>query len=91
MKRFVLVLIMLLFSNICFAAEGLTIFNENGNFGLKNLQGEIIVKPVYKKMILLGESSYIVQKHGKFGLIDSEGKVLVPIKYYIVNEFWADF
>lgn len=91
MKRFVLVLIMLLFSNICFAAEGLTIFNENGNFGLKNLQGEIIVKPVYKKMILLGESSYIVQKHGKFGLIDSEGNVLVPTKYYIAERILGRF
>ena len=81
MKRIISVLLILLMSNFCFASEDLKIFGENGFFGLKNSQDEIVVKPEYKKMIILGETSYIVQKRGKFGLIDSDGNVLVPIKY----------
>lgn len=76
---------MLIWANTCFASGDLTIFGENGNFGVKNSKGEIVIEPMYKKMILLGESSYIVQKHGKFGLVDDNGKVLVPIKYDIAE------
>lgn len=57
------------------------IFSQENLFGLKGADDSIIVNPVYKKMIRLGDSSFLVQKKNKFGLIDYNGNVLVPIKY----------
>lgn len=54
---------------------------DNKVFGLKKQDGSIIIKPEYKKIIRLGESSFIVQKKNKFGLIDNQGKILIPIEY----------
>ncbi len=58
-----------------------TFTNEKGLWGLKDLDGNVVVEPQYKKLIALGQTSYIVQKKGKFGLIDKNNNVLVPIKY----------
>lgn len=81
MKRiFLFLLIFLCSSNILVSAQT-TVFSEDNLFGLKDTEGQVILEPTYKKMIMLGEDSYIVQKKGKFGLIDSEGNILVPIKY----------
>lgn len=91
MKRFLLILILLLFANNVFATETLSIFGQDGKFGLKNTDDVIIVKPIYTKMILLGDSSYIVQKHGKFGLIDPEGNTLIPTKYYVAERILGKY
>lgn len=61
--------------------SALTVFNEENNFGLKDNDGNIIVQPQYKKLIRLGNSSWIAQKKGKYGLIDNNGDVLINIKY----------
>lgn len=59
-----------------------TVFSENALFGLKNSTGEIIVKPQYKKLIRIGNNSWIGQnKRLKFGLISNDGEVLVPFRY----------
>ena len=58
-----------------------TFSNEENLFGLKTKDDTILVEPEYKKLIRLGDSSWIVQKKTKFGLIDYEGHELVPIKY----------
>ena len=57
------------------------LFKEDKYFGLKDENENIIVEPVYKKMIVLGDSSFIVQKGSKFGLMDYNGNILIPIKY----------
>ena len=57
------------------------VFTEENLFGLKNSDDTVLIQPIYKKLIRLGESSWIVQKKNKFGLIDYEGNVLVPINY----------
>ncbi len=61
----------------------LTVFSENNKFfGIKNGNGEIIVKPIYKKIIRLGQNAWLIQKkNNKFGLMDCEGKILVEPKY----------
>ena len=58
-----------------------TVFKQENLFGLKDAEGNIIVEPQYKKMIKLGNSSFIVQKRSKFGLTDYSGNILVPVKY----------
>ncbi len=59
-----------------------TFTNEKGLWGLKDEGGNILIKPQYKKLIALGNSSYIVQKRSKFGLVDLNDNILVPIKYF---------
>lgn len=62
-----------------------------GNFGLKDKQGNIIVKPQYKKMIRLGNSSWIVQKKDRFGIMDCDGKLLVKPKYRHVDRVFGKY
>lgn len=92
MKRFVVILgCLLLTNNMNIAQEieqtkisgrDLTTFSKNERWGFKDKNGNIIVEPIYKKLIRLGDSSWIVQnKRNKFGLIDNCGNVIVPIKY----------
>ena len=92
MKRFVVILVCLLLTNNMNIAQeieqtkisgrDLTTFSQNERWGFKDKNGNIVVEPIYKKLIRLGDSSWIVQnKRNKFGLIDNCGNVLVPIKY----------
>ena len=92
MKRFLVILgCLLLTNNMNIAQEieqtkisgrDLTTFSQNERWGFKDKNGNIIVEPIYKKLIRLGDSSWIVQnKRNKFGLIDNCGNVIVPIKY----------
>lgn len=92
MKRFVVILGCLLLTNNMNIAQkieqtkisgrDLTTFSQNERWGFKDKSGNIIVEPIYKKLIRLGDSSWIVQnKRNKFGLIDNCGNVIVPIKY----------
>lgn len=91
MKKFLILLgLVLIFSDIAFAQTQtgsvienvpVTVFKQDNLFGLKDAEGNIIVEPQYKKMIKLGNSSFIVQKRSKFGLTDYSGNILVPVKY----------
>lgn len=89
-KFFILLGLVLIFSDIAFAQTQtgsvienvpVTVFKQENLFGLKDAEGNIIVEPEYKKMIKLGNSSFIVQKRSKFGLMDYSGNILVPVKY----------
>ena len=59
----------------------INIYSEDNKFGIKNEQQEIVVKPIYNKIIRLSDESFIVQKKNKFGIINKDGEILVPIKY----------
>lgn len=56
-------------------------FSEDGLFGLKDKNNNVVVKPEYKKLIPLGENSWIVQKKNRFGILDNKGEFLVEPKY----------
>ena len=59
---------------------------DNKTFGLKNVNNTVIVEPVYKKMIKLGDSAFIIMnKKNKYGLIDSSGSILIEPKYRHVD------
>ena len=93
MKKFLLFIgLIIIFQGSAFAVTGsveenvtanavVKVFKNDKYFGLKDANDNIIVEPEYKKMILLGDTSYIVQKGSKFRLIDKSGNILVPIKY----------
>ena len=62
-------------------AENYDVFSEDGYFGLKDEQGNILLDAEYKKMINVENNSWIVLKRGRYGLIDKDGNFLVPLKY----------
>ncbi len=80
MKKLALLFCLLLVSqNFVFSRP--TVFNEDGKFGLKNECGQVIVDAKYKKMINLGESSWIIQHKNKFGIMNDNGDIIVEPKY----------
>lgn len=67
--------------------------NEKGNlFGLKAKNSdEIIVDAKYKKLIRLGNSSWIINQKNKYGLIDCSGEILVEPKYRHVDRMLGKY
>lgn len=57
------------------------VFSEKNKFGLKDAYGNILADADYKKIIRLGETSWIIQKGNRFGLMDCDGKILIKPKY----------
>lgn len=61
------------------------VYSEKGKFGLKKDNGEIVTKPIYKKLIKVGNTSWIVLYRTKYGLIDANGDFLILPKYRNVD------
>lgn len=89
MKKFLLILSVILVCQNFAAADTQTavisnnvkVYSEEALFGLKDDSGNTLTQPIYKKMIRVGDNSFLVQKKNKFGLVDLQGNELVPIKY----------
>ena len=104
-KIFILSAIILLLNGYSFAQEpaqepikasvsmsDLTVFsNEKNLFGLQDKSGNIIVEPQYKKLIRLGDSSWIILKKTKYGLIDNSGNYLIEPKYRHVDRILGKY
>lgn len=80
MKKLAFILPLLFLFQMCAFAD-ISVYSENSNFGLKNDNGQIITKANYKKLVRLGESSWIMQKGTKFGIINDDGELLVKPVY----------
>ena len=101
MRKFVwLILFMFLSMTPCFSIDNtskltnsdVVTFSQDTKWGLQDKNGNTVVEPIYKKLIRVGNHSWIAQnKKSKFGLINSDGEILVPIKYAhadrVVNRF----
>ena len=82
MKKIFLLILLVLFLNFqADALEELTqSYNEKNRFGLikNNVK---ITKPIYTKLIRLGDSSWLFLKKNKYGIISNTGDILVEPKY----------
>lgn len=67
------------------------VFSEKNKFGIKDKQGNVLVKPDYKKIIRVGDTGWIIQKGSRFGLMDSTGSYLVEPKYRHVERVFGKF
>lgn len=58
-------------------------YKQNGLYGLINLKGKVITKPIYEKIesVPYKEGELLVQKAGKQGVINSKGVELVKPEY----------
>lgn len=96
MKRFLIfIFVLLLNAGVVFASDTTApvTFSEKERWGLKNKATDtVIVDAVYKKLIPVGNASWIVQNNrNKFGLIDNNGNILVPIKYNHADRIVSKF
>ena len=89
MKKLALILLLIFAQMTVFASP--IVYNDDGNFGLKDNSGNIIVEAEYKKLIKLGESDWIFQKHSKFGIMSDSGKILVEPKYNYAERLLGKF
>lgn len=81
MKKLLLIISLLIFMLQSASFADVVFFNEDKKFGAKDSAGNIVIKPVYNKILRLSESSFLVQKKSKYGIIDIDENILVPIKY----------
>ncbi len=89
MKKLALILLLIFAQMTVFASP--IVYNDDGNFGLKDNSGNIIVEAEYKKLIKLGESGWIFQKRSKFGIMSDSGKILVEPKYNYAERLLGKF
>ena len=84
MKRLMFVFLFLLFfANSVFAT--VSVYSEDGKFGLKEKNGNIITKAEYKKLIRLGETAWIMQDGGKYGIINDLGQIVIEPKFNLAE------
>ena len=78
MQRLILFFFIFLFSiNSSFGVE---VYQEKNKFGLKE-NDKIILDAKYKKLVRLGDNSFIALKGTRYGLVDKTGKVLLDFKF----------
>jgi hypothetical protein len=53
---------------------------ENGKTGFRDLDGKIIIKPIYDNAEMFSEGLSTVQLGKKYGLIDETGKYVLPLR-----------
>lgn len=70
-------------SNVFAMRDGRSVFCEGDMFGLKDKDGNIILRAKYGLLVNsgYGDGRYLAQKGDKFGLIDYEDNVVLDFKY----------
>ena len=68
---------------------GWMIYNENGLYGIKNSDDEIIMDAKWDYMYSIGKGKYIVgeSSHGvmSYGAVDEKGSIAIPVVYSKIN------
>ncbi|MDB6134752.1 MAG: hypothetical protein JWM59_2995 [Verrucomicrobiales bacterium] len=66
--------------------EGLLISQDKSTDkqGVINLDGEIIIPPVYDSVYSFSEGLAVVKKDDLFGAVNNEGKLVIPLRYNIL-------
>ena len=67
------------------------VYTERKKFGLEKTDGTKITKPIFKKLIRLGDKSWIVQYKYKYGLIDYNGDYIILPRYRNVERIAEKF
>jgi len=80
MKKLLFIALALFIQNV-FAIENIVqTYSENNKFGLI-VNNEKITEPVYKKLIRIGDNSWLFLKRNKYGIISNTGEILVNDKF----------
>lgn len=85
---FIILTLLIVTTKVC--AENLTIYNDDGKFGLKT-ETTTITEAKYKKIIYLGENAFIALKGSKYGIIDKDGNIILDFKYSHANRILGKY
>ena len=91
MKKMFLIIIFGLFIFTSIFSQDIQKFQETGKWGLKNSQGEIILKPNYDKIFDFTDDIAVIVQNGKSGYVNSEGKVIIKPQYQFGYPFRNGF
>lgn len=59
-------------------------FYENGKWGFKDKSGNIVIEPIYDRIVEINENGYGgIKLEDKWGIIDKDGNIIVEPKFYI--------
>ena len=64
-----------------YATPELVTYRENGRYGLKDAQGNVVMEPSYFSINEFYGDYAMVYDGSKYGLIDRTGKLVVPMQY----------
>jgi hypothetical protein len=71
-----------------FDANGLAFFQQNGQFGLINAQGSVVMPQKFKEVSSFSDNGLASFKHnGKYGYINTKGDVAIPAQYEYSGSF----
>lgn len=73
-------------------SEGRCLFKQGNEFGYIDINGRVIIKPLYEAGQGFSEGLVAVRLNGKYGFVDKSGKVVIPFRYeQILNGFQRGF
>lgn len=61
--------------------------NNSSGYGIIDLEGKIIIEPIYSSLLFPSEGLIAAQKNGKWGYINLEGKTIVPFLFDDARSF----
>ena len=62
--------------------DGITVFAKDGEYGLMNTDGEVLVQPKYASIYHASTNRYIAcNDNNRYGIIDTEGKTVLAFDY----------
>ncbi|MBP5561774.1 MAG: WG repeat-containing protein [Muribaculaceae bacterium] len=71
--------------------EGLTIFaNEEGNFGAKNAEGEVVIRAKFEELKPNRDGSFLAKKDGKYHITNDQGEQISADEYKDIVRINAD-
>lgn len=75
------------YQNVTYLNSKLVMFEKNDKWGIMDLKGNIIVKPVYERILLESEGMIPVKLENKWGFIDIYGNVKIKPQFDSVTAF----
>lgn len=72
--------------------NGLIIFEESDTYGIKDIEGTVVVRAKYNELYSLDavvKNQFLAKKQDKYGIIDKDDNIIVPFDYealYYINE-----
>jgi len=85
-------LALLSFNTTTLAKDVVKTYSENNTtFGLKTESGETITKPIYGKLVKLGDNFWIAKKGYKYGILNNEGEFVVKPRYRHVDRYFGKY
>ncbi|WP_271628590.1 WG repeat-containing protein [Caldicellulosiruptor sp. DIB 104C] len=75
------------YQNVAYINSKLAMFEKNGKWGVMDIKGKIIAKPIYERILLESEGMIPVKIRNKWGFIDIHGKIRIKPQFDNVSAF----